>query len=75
LTEQTVAIPESTLTDISVLKVDGDNPNRMTKEQHERLSSSIKKYGFIVPIITNKDYLIADGEQRFEVAKTLGITL
>ena len=45
----------------------------MTKEQHERLATSIKKYGFIVPIITNKDLLIADGEQRWTVAKSLGM--
>lgn len=45
----------------------------MTPEQHERLKASIKKWGFIVPIITNKDLLIADGEQRWTVAKDLGM--
>jgi DNA modification methylase len=46
----------------------------MTKEQLERLATSFKKYGDIVPIITNKDLLIADGEQRWTVAKSLGMT-
>ena len=46
----------------------------MSKEQLERLKTSIKTWGFIVPIITNKDLLIADGEQRFTAAKALGMT-
>ncbi|TFH21659.1 hypothetical protein E4G67_05415, partial [Candidatus Bathyarchaeota archaeon] len=46
-------------------------PNKMSREQHDRLKASIQKYGFIVPIITNKDLLIADGEQRWIVAKEL----
>lgn len=68
-----IPIPQAELTNVSDLKTDGKNPNRMTKEQHERLATSIKKYGFIVPIITNKDLLIADGEQRWTVAKSLGM--
>ena len=46
----------------------------MSKDQLERLKASIKKWGFIVPIITNKDLLIADGEQRYTAAKALGMT-
>lgn len=64
-------IPNAELVAITDIKTDNCNPNRMTKEQHERLAASIKRWGFIVPIITNKDLLIADGEQRFEVAKSL----
>lgn len=46
----------------------------MTPQQHKALAESINRYGFIVPIITNKDLLIADGEQRWEVAKSLNMT-
>jgi len=70
----TIQIPPVEPVSVSLLKVDGQNPNRMTKDQHERLATSIKKYGFIVPLITNRDLLIADGEQRFEVAKSLGMS-
>ena len=69
-----IIIPMTEIVDISTLSVDQKNPNRMTKEQHERLATSIKKWGFIVPIITNKDLLIADGEQRWTVAKSLGMS-
>jgi DNA modification methylase len=68
-----ITIPSAETVNITELKTDGKNPNRMSKEQHERLATSIKKYGFIVPIITNKDLLIADGEQRWTVAKSLGM--
>jgi hypothetical protein len=70
---QDIQIPPAETININQLQVDGKNPNKMSKEQHERLASSIKKWGFIVPIITNKDLLIADGEQRWTVAKSLGM--
>jgi ParB-like chromosome segregation protein Spo0J len=66
-----ILVPEPEVVATSTLKVDGKNPNKMSREQHDRLKASIQKYGFIVPIITNKDLLIADGEQRWIIAKEL----
>lgn len=66
-----IVIPKAELVDVSEIKVDGQNPNRMTEKQHERLKTSFIKYGFIVPIITNKDLVVADGEQRLIVAREL----
>ena len=74
LASEEISVPNAELVETSELTVDGKNPNKMTKEQHDRLASSIKKWGFIVPVITNKDLLIADGEQRWTVAKSLGMT-
>jgi ParB-like chromosome segregation protein Spo0J len=68
-----IVIPAAETVKISDVKTDGQNPNKMSKEQLERLKTSIKKWGFIVPIITNKDLLIADGEQRYTAAKALGM--
>jgi ParB-like chromosome segregation protein Spo0J len=68
-----ILVPEPEVVATSALKVDGKNPNKMSREQHERLKTSIQKFGFIVPIITNKDLLIADGEQRWIVAKELAM--
>ena len=68
-----IVIPAAETVKISEVKTDGQNPNKMSKEQLERLKTSIKKWGFIVPIITNKDLLIADGEQRYTAAKALGM--
>jgi ParB-like chromosome segregation protein Spo0J len=67
-------IPPTERVDIKKLKTDGQNPNRMSEAQHEALKKSIEKFGFLIPIITNEDYLIADGEQRYEVAKAAGWT-
>lgn len=66
-----IEIPVTEMVPIDDLKVDGKNPNRMTPAQGRALDESIKKYGFIVPIITNKDLLIADGEQKWLRAKAL----
>jgi ParB-like chromosome segregation protein Spo0J len=68
-----ILVPNPEVVATSELKVDGKNPNKMSREQHERLKTSIQKFGFIVPIITNKDLLIADGEQRWIVAKELAM--
>jgi len=68
-----ISVPRPVLVDVSALKADGDNPNRMSDRQHASLKSSIERYGFIVPIITNKDLLIADGEQRWIVARDMGM--
>lgn len=69
----TVTIPQQELVEVGKLRVDGENPNRMTPKQLERLKTSVEKYGFIVPIITNKDLVVADGEQRLTVAKSLNM--
>ncbi len=68
-----ILIPEPEVVATSALKVDGKNPNKMSREQYDRLKASIQKFGFIVPIITNKDLLIADGEQRWIIAKELAM--
>ena len=57
--------------DIKELRTDGINPNRMTKQNFTALKENIKRYGFLVPIITNEAGLIADGEHRFNAAKEL----
>lgn len=68
-----IFIPQPERVPTAQLKADGKNPNKMTREQLDRLKTSIKKFGFIVPIITNKDLLIADGEQRWIVANELAM--
>ena len=70
---EAIAVPPTESVSILELSVDGKNPNRMSREQLDRLKTSIQKFGFIVPIITNRDLLIADGEQRWTVAKELGM--
>ena len=68
-----VDIPQAELVDIDRLQLDGDNPNKMKKNQLQALRNTIQRWGFIVPIITNRDLLVADGEQRLTVARELGM--
>jgi len=72
-TELELKIPSAELVDVEKLRVDGENPNRMSARQFKALKKSIQRWGFVVPIITNRDYLVADGEHRLRVAKDLGM--
>ncbi len=72
LTEKktTIKVPDAylpLLEDLRLLKSDENNPNKMTIKQREQVWKSLQKYGWTYPIITNKDGVFADGEQRSEV--------
>jgi DNA modification methylase len=68
-----VAMPAVELVKVDDIKLDGFNPNKMESKQFTALKENIKKFGFIVPLITNKDLVVADGEHRFLAAKDLGM--
>ena len=68
-------IPATELVDVDKLQIDQNNPNVMGVRQFEALKKSIKRWGFVVPIITNRELLIADGEHRLRAAKELGMKL
>ena len=77
LTEKktTIKVPDAYLPlveDIRLLKSDENNPNKMTIKQKSQVWSSLQKYGWTYPIITNKDGVFADGEQRAEVCRGHG---
>lgn len=72
--ELELRIPPIELVDVEELCVDGQNPNRQSARQFRALKESIRRYGFVVPIITNKDLLVADGEHRLRAAKELGMS-
>ncbi len=69
-----IPIPMSERVKISDLKFDQDNPNRMSLAQLDRLKASIKRWGDIVPVVTNSELLVADGQQRVTAMKELGMT-
>jgi ParB-like chromosome segregation protein Spo0J len=66
----TVRVPDAylpLLEDIRLLDMDEDNPNVTTIRQQEQIWSSLQKYGWAYPLITNKDGTYLDGEQRAKV--------
>jgi len=71
----TIKVPDAylpLLEDLRLLSADLHNPNRTTVRQQEQIWKSLQKYGWTYPIITNKDGVFADGEQRAEVCKQHG---
>jgi ABC-type transport system involved in cytochrome c biogenesis ATPase subunit len=71
--ELEVKVPPAEFVAVEALKVDNENPNRLSPRRFEALKKSIQRYGFVVPVITNRDLLVADGEHRLEAAKALGM--
>jgi DNA modification methylase len=68
-----IQIPEISLENVSDIKTDGKNPNAMPQKKYEALKKNILRYGFLIPIITNNELIIADGEHRLKVAKEIGM--
>jgi len=73
MTELEVNVPPAEFVPIEALKVDNENPNRLSPRRFEALKKSIQRFGFVVPIIANRDLLVADGEHRLRAAKALGV--
>jgi len=64
-----ISVPEEfkpLLEDLRGLVKDGDNPNKMTKSVREALWRSLKKFGWIKPIVVDDEGTLADGEQKLE---------
>ena len=71
----TIRVPEAylpLLEDIRLLSADQQNPNRTTIKQREQIWTSLQKYGWTYPILTNKNGVLVDGEQRTEICKQHG---
>src|SRR4030066_1597482 len=66
----TIRVPDAylpLLEDLRLLQSDQNNPNVTTIKQQEQIWSSLQKYGWAYPIITNKDGVYTDGETRAEI--------
>ncbi|MFA6897083.1 MAG: DNA modification methylase [Patescibacteria group bacterium] len=61
---------------VSLLKEATYNPRKMTSQQEQDLTESIKKFGLADPLIVNghktRKNIIIGGHQRFKIAKKLG---
>lgn len=66
----TIKVPDAylpLLEDIRLLETDQNNPNVTTIRQQEQIWTSLQKYGWTYPILTNKDGVLVDGEQRTNI--------
>jgi len=53
--------------DLRTLKKDGQNPNQMLPSQKKALWKSLEKWSWVYPILTNRDGVVGNGEQRLDV--------
>ena len=49
------------------------NPRKISKQQLEALSSSMKEFGVVDPVIANRDGTVIGGHQRIKAALRLGL--
>jgi len=59
--------------DIDTLKPALYNPRKISDAELKKLTRSIKQFGFIDPVIINKDNTVIGGHQRLKVADELGL--
>jgi hypothetical protein len=52
MTELEVKVPPAESVPVEALKIDNENPNRLSPRRFEALKKSIQRFGFVVPIIT-----------------------
>lgn len=57
--------------EISKLNHAGYNPRSITDSQMDKLVKSISHYGFVEPVVINKDYTIIGGHQRVKAFQIL----
>jgi DNA modification methylase len=60
---------------VESLKFDSRNPNRHERRQIEKIAKSIKRFGFLVPVLVDGDRTLIAGEGRARAAKTLGMPM
>ena len=67
-------ISEYEITNVPVnsIQTDPTNPNIMTQEEENALERVIQKFGFLSPVLVDKNNNLIDGEHRYKVYKKLG---
>ena len=65
---------ETVQLNIADLKPAKYNPRKMDDKQFNDLKQSLLEFGFVEPIIVNKDMTIIGGHQRIKVWSSLGNT-
>ncbi len=57
---------------IKNLKLAEYNPRRITDKELDNLKNSLKEFGFIQPVVANKDKTVISGHQRIKAWEALG---
>ena len=65
--------PKSKSMPIADVNPRSTNPRRHTPEQVKLIADSIRRFGFLVPIVIDKDSCVIAGHARLEAARALGM--
>jgi len=57
---------------LSEIKFDETNPNELSQDQMESLKLTMEKFGYLAPVILNKDLQVIDGEHRVRIYQEIG---
>ena len=57
---------------ISELRLAKYNPRHISDKELENLKKSLRKFGFIQPVVVNHDKIVISGHQRIRAWKELG---
>lgn len=66
------SVKEFKLVDVDLLVPYANNPRTHSKEQIKKLQSSLREFGFINPLIIDREYNVLAGHGRLEAAKAEG---
>lgn len=66
--------PSIELVPIHLLKPNERNPRTHSDKQIQQVASSISRFGFVVPIITDDEYRIVAGHARWRAAQRINLT-
>ena len=67
-------VEEITIKKIPVKDIlfDETNPNELSDEQMEALKETMEKFGYLAPVVLNKNLEVVDGEHRVRIYQELG---
>jgi len=69
-----VRLHDITLVPVTQIKRDPTNPNVMSQAQMDGLRNSFRRFGYLQPVILDKDHVIVDGEHRLDIYLESGRT-
>ncbi len=72
-----MALPSLTVEEVSIdlLRPDPANPRRISESELDSLTRSLRRFGFVQPVLARKgDRTVIGGHQRLAAARRLGLT-
>ena len=73
----TVALPSLAVEDVPIERLSPDpaNPRRISEDELEALTRSLRQFGFVQPVLARReDGVVVGGHQRLVAARRLGLT-